>query len=987
MENSLFVISLMFFFGGICFSIYCKKTKKFGYQQLGIFLFFSTTLALIPIYVLRHTGNGAIVPEGLLLAILDCLHAMTGKYIYEGIVHIPKNVDGINERIFLIYISVLYITILLLLIRIILSIVKDFYVRVKYFFSERGQLCVFSHVSPQTLALAQDIRNREKICGIKYTLVFINKKKNSTSADDSERLSDLQAYVFGSFIHDFILQKRFLRHDVHIFIFEEGDLNNVHTMLDFLRDSDKQNSVHKEHYALSADVVEQTEKTNKNNKKTPCIYMHILSAYHETELVLDSLEANNLTYSTKYGLYDYIRTSLFPTMRNRFFPAQEEGAHKEHPKLWSRVKIPINLRIVRENRSTFYNLFHSKPLFLGIKDNRLTVLIVGGGINGREALKIASWCGQTLHTKLELILVDSDMLAKKRLIRDCPELFVVDDDSCEHSSATRNDLTSAQRFSQKECTVYFYCRNVEETGFVDVLENHPTIGYAICTLGDDHRNLRAALHIRGFFEKAVSTTYTKRPFIAALLNDSLLVDTGDMLKFDTKINCWIYTFGGIKEIYTWDNIVSPYLSELGKHVNRFYYAHDKTEEADIKASHAAADVAYEQKEYYRTSSIATGLHIKYKIYAALCQQGAHRFFFETWNGYIPQGIVDHMKTYLLSADVTPLAQLEHRRWDTYTRSVGWRSVDMEQVESYKAVIGNYRNFAAKLQPCIVPWEDLPTLATKLGTDLQELDRGLVRHSVTFLESAMAAMPTKTLQKPLLASVGVTGRRTLGITYDAKKDKKVIKCAKQVECLLRAIRALFQNIVMENPHYFPVRPALRLCSCLSHGADRCVASEALKLNYMLDVALPFPPESTIHTDDIEQARDTELAHLLYKARDVLVFGEHVESEARQHTAAAEALRQNVYQEASQAMLDHCNVLIVLWDGTEDNNIGGTCENMRKAFDTGKLIFYIDSQGDKKEIQAKFKGYESDTFFEAKDIGDVWAEYVRCCKKNNAMMAEI
>ncbi len=403
----------------------------------------------------------------------------------------------------------------------------------------------------------------------------------------------------------------------------------------------------------------------------------------------------------------------------------------------------IHLRLIRENRSIFYNLFTTRPLFLGARQGQLSVLVVGAGRNGLEAVKTAYWCGQTLHLRPKILVVDSNPAVKDQLEYECPELG-------EHASTLQ---------IQEEGTVQFVSMDVNSTAFLHFLKAHADIGYVVCALGNDTLNIQTAMTIRSVFEEirftfaAQEETSFGLPLINVLLNNHLLSDVGDKLKFDTRVGCKLHAFGSLQEMYTWENIVSPYFDHVGMAFNRFYarhYAQDALAQGTTTLAQvdSEADNKYEDKEYNRTASMSLGIHAKYKMYACLCEALNKKCLAEEWTGHITHDMLSQMEQALSCPQQGPelvekMAEMEHRRWNTYTRSLGWQCATTAQVEMWHDTLHNYRNFAAKLHPCLIPWADLPLLDAwfmekyQQKTDFQELDRIMVCAMPKVLQEAIA----------------------------------------------------------------------------------------------------------------------------------------------------------------------------------------------------------------------------------------------------------
>ncbi len=394
----------------------------------------------------------------------------------------------------------------------------------------------------------------------------------------------------------------------------------------------------------------------------------------------------------------------------------------------------MSFRIFNETRALLYDLFDRNPLFLAKQSDVLKILVVGGGKIGTEAVKLASWCAQTLKLRPEIVVVDCDAAWQKRFEAQCPELAVKD----------------AKSQKNEDVNISFYHQDVRNSDFLQTLKAHHDVGYVLCALGDEELNLSTAMYIRSAYEgirfnKAENGNVVNKPQIHLLLNNPFLSEISSKILFNAKIDSELVPFGSLQNLYTLDNVSATYLDHLGMAVNRFYaryYAGNVGADELAKAENEA-DKQYDDKEYNRTSSMALGLHAKYKLYAALCEMENKVFSKDEWSEKPSDEMLDEMKVFLSKEEnVEALSILEHRRWNTYMRTQGWQYAELSLADAWYGIEKNdHRNFAAKYTTCLVSWEELKNvdewLLKKHGktSDLQELDRVMVRDLDVILRQA------------------------------------------------------------------------------------------------------------------------------------------------------------------------------------------------------------------------------------------------------------
>lgn len=123
--------------------------------------------------------------------------------------------------------------------------------------------------------------------------------------------------------------------------------------------------------------------------------------------------------------------------------------------------------------------------------------------------------------------------------------------------------------------------------------------------------------------------------------------------------------------------------------------------------------------------------------------------------------------------------------------------------------------------------------------------------------------------------------------------------------------------------------LTVLSPLAEGADRLVARRALaREGAELEAVLPMD-EKEYAGDFRGNKSKAEFEKLLARARSV-----------RRLPAAAS--RDETYAQAGRYVVDHCDVLIALWDGKPEEGRGGTAEVVRYARKRGRRLYIINTR---------------------------------------------
>lgn len=139
--------------------------------------------------------------------------------------------------------------------------------------------------------------------------------------------------------------------------------------------------------------------------------------------------------------------------------------------------------------------------------------------------------------------------------------------------------------------------------------------------------------------------------------------------------------------------------------------------------------------------------------------------------------------------------------------------------------------------------------------------------------------------------------------------------------------------------------LRIISPLAEGADRLVALRALdQHNASLVVPLPLPVSEYMRDFDTPESK-AEFLRLLERAEEVIELPNA-------------GSREQCYLAAGLYVLNHCDVLIAVWDGEPARGTGGTAEIVHEARRLGLPIAWVHtSKRDPERIT--YENFEQET----------------------------
>jgi hypothetical protein len=141
-------------------------------------------------------------------------------------------------------------------------------------------------------------------------------------------------------------------------------------------------------------------------------------------------------------------------------------------------------------------------------------------------------------------------------------------------------------------------------------------------------------------------------------------------------------------------------------------------------------------------------------------------------------------------------------------------------------------------------------------------------------------------------------------------------------------------------------SFRVLSPLAEGADRVVARAVLDYpDARLDVVLPLALEDYLEDFATEESR-AEFDELFGRCEmPVLLRTRRIENDSRDPANQAE-LRRDAYAHAGRYIVDHCDVLIAVWDGAPSRGRGGTAEIVQYALERNRPILRV--WGDSFEV---------------------------------------
>lgn len=276
-------------------------------------------------------------------------------------------------------------------------------------------------------------------------------------------------------------------------------------------------------------------------------------------------------------------------------------------------------------------------------DKLISAVILGLGDHGMQFLKDLTWFGQMEGYELRITAFDKEQGKTEHLMAQCPEMM-------------SPQINGKKVPGEAQYTLNVYDEtDVFSTRYQQIVENLPAVTYAFISLGEDSRNIQAAVGLREMCERN-----GWKPYIQAAASGSEQANSLEGISNFRGTKYDIHFIGGTDQLYSCDCIIRSELEQLALKRHLLW-----GEEED-----------FWRYEYNHDSSVASALHKQVKL---MCHvPGAE----------LP--IAERTEEQREMLRVT-----EHRRWNAYMRSIGYRYSGSRDKST--------RNDLAKLHHDLVPY--------------------------------------------------------------------------------------------------------------------------------------------------------------------------------------------------------------------------------------------------------------------------------------------
>lgn len=333
-------------------------------------------------------------------------------------------------------------------------------------------------------------------------------------------------------------------------------------------------------------------------------------------------------------------------------------------------------------------------------EKQISLLVLGSSSAAMQAVKTAVWMGQIKDFSLHIQLMDRNAGRAEDILRlQCPEIFEAGEYDIRFISA---DLFTCEL----QDALWEYCSDSN---------------YIIIAAGEDEDNILLGTELCSFYMARYSTLHNL-PVLAVQVTDpekSRLVP--NLASRDGSFSFNLTAFGGWDALYCDKGLTDWYIDRRMERIHMTFCDADTPEKCQAALENLNLHC------YNQATSRANAMHFGTKLF----QCG----IFER----DPKKQAEAFRTFLEDPQnaeaVEEMARWEHRRWNAFMRSTGWRKASLHDMEEYiHDGCGRHQNYLARLHPCLVPYDELPEIDKAvqrlLGKkrDFQENDRAMI-HSI------------------------------------------------------------------------------------------------------------------------------------------------------------------------------------------------------------------------------------------------------------------
>lgn len=679
-ENVYTIFGILSFIALIasgCFAFKAYKGKDKGkrvFTSLHIFtlgVFISTVLIFIPVYYVGYNfGDSYTVIRPFLISIHHAFRVFVLDGEFDTIRNAVEGFGTILHILFSLYAGLLYVLAPILTFSNVLSLFKN--IKNEFWFSwhKKRPYFIFSELNERSITLAESIIKDKDLKNKKPIIVFTDVFEQNEESN-----------------YEILLKAH--------------DLNAILLKKDIVRLNVKNKKSRVEYFLIGEDESENVEQAIKLTQecKNDCQYrpisIFVYSNKPSAGYIIDSIDKGlytldkSLTTSIKENPRIFLKEKLYSskTIDSGFYIRRIDSIEA------------LAQQILKQDRVI-------DTIFNDNQDKIISVTILGMGSYGKEFLKHTISLFQVLGYKVEINVFDAPSTengVKKEIIKklghEWPEII----NDSNSKSFVKNEVGDSnydiQFFDNVDCfSSDFDQLFAQDSCFRDRLKRTQI---AFVSLGDDDKNIDAAVMLRSLFDRTNLSITSKpgsrvKPMIFSVVFDDKKTSNlncnqdgggivnyrGESIQIDFIGNLsYQYSYDRIKEKKALEDKALKYHLDWLRRDAAKKKLDKKSDLDELVDSIIKNTRAYMDYEYYRKSSIARAVHEE---------------LLECAKNYVKLHRVDDHPENCLCEICAKASITEHMRWNVYMRTLGYR-------------YSPNRNDRAKTHNLLVSWGDLPEL--------------------------------------------------------------------------------------------------------------------------------------------------------------------------------------------------------------------------------------------------------------------------------------
>ena len=479
------------------------------------------------------------------------------------------------------------------------------------------------------------------------------------------------------------------------------------------------------------------------------------------QTLMSLTEDNNIRYLKNSNIYLFVQSDAYVQIEKQInekfkerskykecFDTEENKDSKNEKVIFKDGEQPTIIPVFGY-RNLVHNLFVDVPLYETLihKKNKkeLKVTILGNGIIGTEAFLSAYWFGQILvsgkekggetidecQLSINVISKDDEGSFWSKIdyinseIKDTVKL-INNSDSVSNNELLKYDIKG--NTNNPYCNVQYVNADVKLGGFWNKYSEQKygllDSDYFIVALGNDADNISVSDKLRRLIgekhlgikneddiSQVIVACAVFNPELANTLNNQRHYQCG----IKGKTDIYMYAFGGLEEVYSCDNV---YMSKNKLRAEGIGAAYDSVRMLQNHVGENKSRATNDDKNYNHWADLARAMHIKYKAFSlGLIEKSVFDYSSSDYHLY-EDYVKERCKLYkqlalnksvsdesnalkkAVQSKMHMLAWLEHRRWNAFTRTMGYRSTK-EMEKNLQLNERNHKNMDLKLHPCLV----------------------------------------------------------------------------------------------------------------------------------------------------------------------------------------------------------------------------------------------------------------------------------------------